>query len=501
MAFVNTDSRLVTSLVSLGATALYAAYHPPTHTVAVVITRFAKGFSYEDVSPLSLPVFDLQYEIVFFDATDWAVLTRYDSFEPTESPLGLTISPFTVRQHSSSAGNVAPHTKTLLFLPVTTHSEQDVATKGKVLIIEPYFSMGVSHTGETQRFLKLKTVSHKEFSPVTAIGVVDDMLAVCTGPRLFLYAFDGEKLEGRAFLETEYMTVGIKSLKNYLAIGDIRRSMQLVVWDQRSRNMHVVGKDDDQVEVLSFDFVIDHGLVSIAVTDSSRNVQLLRYLPHRADRIGRRLTPRADFHVGSRVTRLMSLRQATSSLVADSALTTLATSLAASHFAPLSRELLSRREQPGAVVASSASLASEALASTGRLPPRTPVARTMMIGATQDGHLIALSPVDQQLIRRLTAVHSQLSSGVGFSSKDPSSSGGHLAGLNPRGFRLYNGAITQHREGHRKDILDAELVEAYLSLDLMAQSKIAHAIGVTPRVVIDLIQQYRLASQLVPTVW
>ena len=46
-----------------------------------------------------------------------------------------------------------------------------------------------------------------------------------------MYHFNGEVLNGCAFIDVDFYAVTMSSLKNFLVIGDLCKSVTLVYWD------------------------------------------------------------------------------------------------------------------------------------------------------------------------------------------------------------------------------------------------------------------------------
>ncbi|XP_030825702.1 cleavage and polyadenylation specificity factor subunit 1-like, partial [Camarhynchus parvulus] len=93
--------------------------------------------------------------------------------------------------------------------------------------------------------------------------------------------------------------------------------------------------------------------------------------------------------------------------------------------------------------------------------------------ATLDGGLGLLLPMQEKTYRRLLMLQNALSSALP-----------HLAGLNPRAFRLLQSERRLLQNAVR-NVLDGELLGRYLYLSAMERAELAKKIGTTPEIILD----------------
>lgn len=345
--------------------------------------------------------------------------------------------------------------------------------------------MGISHTGHQQRFLKLKPLIHKEKTPITAVNVIDNMVCVATGSRIILYELDQNKhiLIGRAIYDCHFMCVSVRVVKNLIIVGDIFKSLLILIWDQSTRGITLFARDDDRAETLSTSFCLDDNMLSFILTDGHKNIQLLRYLPTKISSIKyKKLLPRADYHVGSRVLSTALALTSAPTLINDALLTLLSTSISPSpSYAQFGHMLARQCYNPTALYHNN-------LINHRNIPSMYKI-KTMHIGGTQDGFLTVLSPVEANIFIRLAALQAQMVYQLP-----------HIGGLNPLVYRQFSRPVTQNRESLKRDIVDLDIVMLFLSLDVDTQKRITKAIGTTPAIVIDNIMRIKMASQLHPLV-
>ncbi|OWK50034.1 Cleavage and polyadenylation specificity factor subunit 1 [Lonchura striata] len=93
--------------------------------------------------------------------------------------------------------------------------------------------------------------------------------------------------------------------------------------------------------------------------------------------------------------------------------------------------------------------------------------------ATLDGGLGLLLPMQEKTYRRLLMLQNALSSALP-----------HLAGLNPRAFRLLQSERRLLQNAVR-NVLDGELLARFLYLSAMERGELAKKIGTTPDIILD----------------
>jgi len=478
-SLVRIDSNMATRHILVKSRVQHVVYHAPTHTVAVAIVNTVPSEPIEETTDRSVLPTETRYSIIFYDASTWRIVSRFENFEENESVVCMTLTWI--------------KGKSLITCGVAMHSRLDTASKGKIVVLEPYYAMGVSHSGERQRFLKLHHCSRRELQPVTSICAIDNLIAATWGQRVMLYDYDGEEgLIGKAFYDCDFWSVGLRSVRNLLVVADLYRNVQLLVWDKVTRTLQLLGKAQEHFEAIHMDLMFDNGNVNMVISDVRRNVQFIRYLPTRIDKVGRRLFPRADIHAGTRLCHFLSLRVASPTLVADTQLTNLAALLATTPYAAAAPNILRCRRDPVQVVLHSPSQSERAFPpGASNIPLRPNMQQTMLYAGTQDGHYVTIAPIDEATYRRLDMICAL------FAAMMP-----HSGGLNPRQFRLYKGPVTAHRDGAvQRCIADGTLLEMYLQLDLPHQLQIAQAAGVKPAYITDALLRFELATQLYPLSW
>ncbi len=162
--------------ISLGCTAHFVARHAPTNTYAVVISKKIKIPCEEETTERSLDVHEDRFEVLLYRAHSWDVIGRFDGFAEHEVVLAFS--------------SVELNNNVYLVLGTSNMQGEEVAAKGRIILLNLFFQVGRSHTGESSQMVKVVSYHLSERGPVTAIDAVDDLLCVAVGPRMKLYVED-----------------------------------------------------------------------------------------------------------------------------------------------------------------------------------------------------------------------------------------------------------------------------------------------------------------------
>eukprot|EP00493_Phyllostaurus_siculus_P022549 UN22882 len=97
----------------------------------------------------------------------------------------------------------------------------------------------------------------KERGPVTAICSVQGLLCVACGSKIMLYKWSGDTLVPCAFHNGDTYTLRLKSIKNYILISDVFNSISLVMWEDDTLQVVLLGEDDSSITVNDAEFLVD----------------------------------------------------------------------------------------------------------------------------------------------------------------------------------------------------------------------------------------------------
>lgn len=68
-------------------------------------------------------------------------------------------------------------------------------------------------------------------------------------------------------------------LKNFILLGDMHHSLQLLVWREHDHSLNLVSKDFEGAVALSSEFLYDHAKLGMAMGDDEGNLQVFQEAP------------------------------------------------------------------------------------------------------------------------------------------------------------------------------------------------------------------------------
>jgi cleavage and polyadenylation specificity factor subunit 1 len=406
------------TFLPLRSTIHYISRHGPTQTYVIVSSKPVKMHSMEMETARSLPVFGVRFEVLFFNSDTWEPVGRYDAFEEHEQ-----VTCVRCVRLADGDSYIAIGTAREL-------SNEDSIVRGRITLLKVFYAMGVTHAEGKVQMLKIQPFKRDEHNPVTALSVLDGLLVVAIGQRILCFQFvcASGSFIGKAFFDTNLYVVSLHCVKRYIIFGDVYKSLVLLVWDPVIQQIALLSSDYNKLIVYASNVMIDGASFNMAVADSNKNVQLFRYLPHLPESfMGKRLLPRADFHVGSCVQQMVPLS-----------------------CRRLVRSVKKKQKEYAAPF------------------------RTMLLNASLDGAYSLLAPISERVYKRLNGVHGQLVYALS-----------QHGGCNPRAHRLFHSPSSKKHMKCEKRILDIQLVNRFLSMDVYQQRRLARSLGTTPEQILD----------------
>ncbi|CAO3589394.1 unnamed protein product [Absidia cylindrospora] len=263
---------------------------------------------------------------------------------------------------------------------------------------------------------------------VTAMCDVSGHLAACIGSKMIIWSFeDNESLVGVAFIDVQIYVTCMSSIKNFILLGDAQKSIWFLGFQIEPAKLILLGKDYQSFEVGSVNYIIDDKSLYLMVGDTDDNLNIYQYAPFNLQSIsGQKLMRRGDFHVGCQVRTMVRLPQIT-------------------HDNDEGFQY-SRRQ--------------------------------FCLCGSFTGSISVVSPIPEKTFKRLGTLYGQLANSIQ-----------HVAGLNPRAYRLIKGSKQRMASNRTKAVLDGDLINAFAGLAVDRQKEVTKQIGTTvPRIMEDIVE-------------
>lgn len=415
--------------VLVGETARWICYHKQSDTFSVVVSYMESTSGLEEVSERSLDLYKETFEIRLFTSGSFNFVESYKDIPENEIILSI------------EAVQLWDFTKNKLteFIAVgtTIFEGEDTLCRGRVILFEIYDSTPSDLSGAGLSYKKI--YDQTERASVVKIAEVQGVLCVCVGSRVIIYRFIESQLVGTAFFDSQLFPVSISTLKNFIVVGDVCKGVVFLYWESEMHQLIFLGKDYEMEEIYDTMLIPDGNTLRILASDALGNIRAFSYDPaHPSSRGGEKLLSRAEFHVGSRVSKFASLicRETNSSAIAQS-------------------DYDRRKEKT-----------------------------FMSMVSTIDGGLGYVVPVDELMFRKLFSLHTQMTFRIS-----------HVGGLNPKLFRTYSSTDPRKYEIHRS-IVDGTLLWEFQNLNYFQQRALARNMGTKPESILQILQDIDLSARM-----
>ncbi|KAG2221910.1 hypothetical protein INT45_013246, partial [Circinella minor] len=302
---------------------------------------------------------------------------------------------------------------------------EDTAMRGSIYIFDIIEVVPEPNNPQTNhRYKHLHTEDVK--GAVTAMCDVSGHLVSCIGSKVIIWSFeDNESLVGVAFIDVQIFVTTISSIKNFIVLGDAQKSVWFLGFQLEPAKLVMLGKDYQSFEVSTADFIIDDKSMYLLIGDTDDNLDIFQYAPFNLQSFaGQKLMRRGDFHVGSQVRSMVRLPQISRTI---------------------DKYEYNRRH--------------------------------FCLCGTVSGSISVVSPIPEKTFKRLLTLYGQLVNGLQ-----------HVAGLNPRAFRLIKGPKHRMSSNRTKAVLDGNLIFEFAGLSVNKQREMTKQIGTTvARIMEDLV--------------
>ncbi|KAJ7628553.1 CPSF A subunit region-domain-containing protein [Roridomyces roridus] len=291
------DNALPSKSIPRGRSYSHVVFDPSTCLIVAASTLQAKFASFDednvrvwepDAPNVSDPLCDCScLELISPDL--WITM---DGFEFATNEFITAVSCVTLETSSTESG-----IKDFIAVGTTIDRGEDLAAKGSTYVFEivevvPDFSLA------PKRWYKLRLRFRDDAKgPVTALCAFSGYLVSSMGQKIFVRAFDDDRLVGVAFLDVGVYVTSLRTMKNLLLIGDAVKSVTFVAFQEDPYKLVILTKNTDRVCVTNADFFFSEGEMAIVTGDEEGIFRVYEYNPSDPEsRDGRYLLLRTEFH-------------------------------------------------------------------------------------------------------------------------------------------------------------------------------------------------------------
>ncbi|KAJ7747964.1 CPSF A subunit region-domain-containing protein [Mycena maculata] len=293
----NLDGPLPSKFVPRGRSYSSVVFDPSTSLIVAASSLQAKFASFDedgnrtwepDAPNVADPLCDCScLELISPDL--WITM---DGFEFATNEFITAMSCVTLETSSTESGS-----KEFIAVGTTINRGEDLAAKGSTYVFE-IVEVVPDPALAPKRCYKLRLRFRDDAKgPVTAICGFNGYLVSSMGQKIFVRAFDDDRLVGVAFLDVGVYVTSLRTLKNLLLIGDAVKSITFVAFQEDPYKLVVLAKDITRVCVTSGDFFFAEGEMSIITGDEEGVIRMYEYNPNDPEsKDGRYLLLRTEFH-------------------------------------------------------------------------------------------------------------------------------------------------------------------------------------------------------------
>ncbi|KAF2836291.1 hypothetical protein M501DRAFT_997028 [Patellaria atrata CBS 101060] len=357
--------------------------------------------------------------VKLLEPNNWTLIDTYE-LEPTEAILCIKTLDLEVSEETHQR-------KPLIAVGTALIRGEDLAARGSIYVFEVINVVPQPDRPETNRKLKL-VVKEEVKGAVTALSEI--------GSQGFLLAAQGQKCMVRglkedrtllpvAFMDMQCYVTVLKALKGtgLVLMADAQKGVWFTGYTEEPYKMILFGKGRPGMEVITAELLPHNKQLYLVVGDAEGDIHVLQYNPEHPESVGgQRLLHKSTFHTG--------------------------------HF-PTTMTLL-----PSTLSPSITSLDNTADPMVLDTPPPQAQLNHILI-TSQSGALSLLTPVEEQMYRRLAAMQAHLQNALD-----------HPCGLNPREYR----AVESEGFGSR-GIVDGGLLRRWCELGSQRRAEACAKVG------------------------
>ena len=249
------DVPWITKKIHIGKTVHFTSYHEESKTYALCLSE-------EEETNKLMQLGDEDKEKVEFQKDENFIYPKrshffiqlFNSFKWDELPYGkyqlnewehvscLKIVDLPYEGHTSGLRSY------LVVSTIFCYSE-DVNSRGRIILFDIIET--VPEPDKPLTNTKLKMIFEKEQKgPVTCFDSVNAHLIGCVGQKIFIWEFKNNELIGKAFIDCSFYVHKMVTLKNFILIADLNKSISLIRFQNEYTKLSFVAK----VSIFQFNF-------------------------------------------------------------------------------------------------------------------------------------------------------------------------------------------------------------------------------------------------------
>ncbi|CAI5487943.1 unnamed protein product [Closterium sp. Naga37s-1] len=276
---------------------------------------------------------------------------------------------------------------------------------------------------------------------VAALTALQGNLLLAVGRQLVLYAWNGVELEGIAFLDAPLYVVSMATVKSFVIVGDVLKSVYFLHWREEGAQLTLLARDFSSLPITAVDFLIDGSALGLLAADTAKNLQVFAYSKSIETHMGQKLLLKASFHTGEVLSKVLRL--------------------------PL----------PPPLAAATGGGGGGGGGQQQRNPAAAALGRTNRFGVlagTLGGVIAVVTPVPELVFRRLDTVQRYMVTAVE-----------QTAGLHPLAFRAVQGLGKGQQHSGVERMIDSQLLAQYALMEDSQQQQLAEDVGSTRPMVLQ----------------
>ncbi|KAM0789430.1 hypothetical protein ACM66B_000255 [Microbotryomycetes sp. NB124-2] len=233
----------------------------------------------------------------------WEAIDGYE-FRPNEFIA-------TLKTVSLATRSTETRRKDFIAVGTAVYRGEDLSTRGGIYLFEVIKTNPEPEAAGRTHQLKLRTFEDAK-SAVSNVCDINGHLILSLGQKLYARAFEqDEVLINVGFLDIGMHVASMQSMKNFLLLGDIMKSVSLIAFQEEPFKLVMLGKDFKPARTANVTFLINDSRVAFVAGDESGVLRLLNYDPTSvASQGGQKLLVRTEYNAGTEaLTTLMFARR------------------------------------------------------------------------------------------------------------------------------------------------------------------------------------------------